>query len=290
MFEKAYVEITNICNLSCSFCHGTKRTPKRMSLEEFDLITDKLKGNAKHLYFHLMGEPLSHPLLPKFISLAKEKGFIPILTTNGTLLEKCSSSLLEAKPFKISISLQSFEGNDNKTEELETYLESVCSFSKKAAPEIVIVLRLWNLGGKESRNNEILNILHQEFPGEWRKNRSGFALSDKVFLEYGEAFEWPDENAKEIEKDHGFFCYGLRNQIGILVDGSLVPCCLDADGTIALGNIFNENLDEILNSKRAKALYDGFSMHTPTENLCKHCGYAANTMNYHGTKGSGFAK
>ena len=41
MYNKVYVEITNICNMSCSFCHGHKREARQMSREEFSLILDK---------------------------------------------------------------------------------------------------------------------------------------------------------------------------------------------------------------------------------------------------------
>jgi len=296
-----------------------------MSKENFELLTDKLKRKAKYLYFHLMGEPLTHPLLPEFIISAKAKGFIPILTSNGTLLEKQGDKLIEAAPFKISISIQSHEGNISQgniskanisqdQDSLYKYLLSISAFAKKAAPKIIIVFRLWNIGGKETENKNILDFLHMQFPGNWRKNRSGYAIADKVFIEFGEAFDWPDVNgaekgigiinsdrdksAKKIkekeeeEKTEGnseFFCYALRKQIGILVDGTVVPCCLDSDGAIALGNLLTEDLDLILNSKRAKAIYDGFSMHTPVEELCKNCGYASKTKNFHGTKQSPYA-
>ncbi len=282
-----------------------------MSAENFDLLTDKLRGKIRHLYFHLMGEPLTHPLLPEFIKSAKAKGFIPVLTSNGTLLDKCGDKLIDAKPFKISISLQSYEGNhiNGDSEKLNAYLKSVTDFAKKAAPEIIIVLRLWNLGGKESENDSIIDFLHAQFPGEWRENRSGYALADKVFLEFGDAFDWPDEAGEEkgvgdlksaaspkacevesVSEKKEFFCYGLRNQIGILVDGTVVPCCLDAEGSIALGNLIDQDLDEILASPRAKAIYDGFSMHTAVEELCKNCGYASKTKKYHGGKQSPYAK
>ena len=289
VMEKVYLEITNICNLSCSFCHGTKRALRKMTMDEFNILTDKLQGKAKHMYFHLMGEPLLHPQLSEFIDISRHKGFIPVITTNGTLLGSVREKLIEARPFKISISLQSYEGNETQSEEkLNQYLEQICSFSKAAAPDIIIVLRLWNKGGKDAENGKIESFLHNAFPGEWRQNRSGFALADKVFLEYGKNFDWPDKGCEE--KTGEYFCYGLRNQVGVLVDGTVVPCCLDADGTVALGNLFEQDLDEILASPRAKAIYDGFSMHTAVEELCKHCGYAAITNNYHGTKNSPYAK
>ena len=77
MLEKIYLEITNVCNLDCSFCHKTARPHRRMTNEDFELLTDRLQGEVKYLFFHLMGEPLLHPLLPQFVRRAREKGFLP---------------------------------------------------------------------------------------------------------------------------------------------------------------------------------------------------------------------
>mgnify|MGYP003489798931 CR=1 FL=1 len=110
MITRCYLEITNICNLDCLFCPKTDRTKRRLSVEEFDQLTDKLRGQIKFLYFHLMGEPFLHPHLPEFIQIARQKDFVPVLTTNGTLLSK-AQGVIEALPHKIQISLHSHEGN-----------------------------------------------------------------------------------------------------------------------------------------------------------------------------------
>ena len=96
-------------------------------------------------------------------------------------------------------------------------------------------------------------------------------LSKNVFLKFDKVFDWP--NLKSNSVNENGFCYGLRTQLGILVDGTVVPCCLDNEGQIVLGNIFNQNLEEILNSKLAKNIYDGFSNRKCYAELCKHCGY-----------------
>lgn len=274
MLDKVFLEITNICNLDCSFCHKTARAKKLMSEEEFNTLTDKLEGKTKYLYFHLMGEPTLHPLLPTFIRKAREKGFLPMITTNGSLLARCGSALLEDLPYKISISLHAPEANPAFSG--EGYLDSCIDFAKNAAARgCIVALRLWNLGS-DADNSSILERLHAEFPGEWGDVRGGSSqrLSDKLFLEWGERFDWPDTSAPESDPDSKIFCYGLRDQIGILVDGTVVPCCLDADGALALGNLFEGELDEILTSPRAKAIYDGFSRHRAAEELCRRCGYA----------------
>ena len=94
----------------------------------------------------------------------------------------------------------------------------------------------------------------------------------KLHLEYGDRFDWPDMNAPL--GDSNVFCYGLRDQIGILCDGTVVPCCLDCEGDIALGNIFEDSMDNILSTKRVKDIYDGFSQKRAVEELCRRCGYA----------------
>ena len=274
MLNKIYLEITNVCNFDCSFCHKTSRSKKLMSEEEFDLLTDKLRGKAKFLYFHLMGEPTLHPSLPNFIDKAKEKGFTPIITTNGSLLGEKGDLILEHLPHKVNISLHAPDANPKFAD--EKYLQNCIDFAKKAAEKgCFIALRLWNLG-TDCDNSPILEKLHEEFPNDWAEIRGGSSmrLASKLFLEWGEHFDWPDLAAQECAPDCDMFCYGLRDQIGVLVDGSCVPCCLDADGVLTLGNLFENSVDEILSSPRARAIYDGFTRRRAAEELCRKCGYA----------------
>ena len=273
MLEKIYLEITNVCNMNCSFCHKTTRQKGFMTEEEFEKITDKLHGGVKHIYFHLMGEPTLHPLLPKFICRAKEKGFLPMLTTNGSTLGDKGDSLLSSLPKKISISLHAPEANPAFAD--EGYLDNCIRFAKKAAERgCIIALRLWNLGS-DADNSQILERLHKEFPDEWTpvRGRTSQRLSTRLFLEWGERFEWPDDSRQGASEDSEVFCYALRDQAGVLVDGTVVPCCLDADGKLALGNLFESDFDEILSSPRAKAIYAGFSCRRAVEPFCRTCGF-----------------
>ena len=277
MITRCYLEITNICNLDCLFCPKTDRTKRRLSVEEFELLTDKLRGQIKFLYFHLMGEPFLHPHLPEFIRMARRKDFVPVLTTNGTLLSK-AQGVIESLPHKIQISLHSHEGNAK--ENPEAYLKGVMDFALEAASKgILIVLRLWNQGGYDSANDHILDVLASYCPRPWAQRHDGWKLGENIYIEYDRMFEWPDADRAEYEESD-VFCYALRNQIGVLVDGSVVPCCLDHAGDITLGNLFEHSLDEILASPRAKALYDGFTRHIATESLCRKCGYAVVTKQY----------
>lgn len=271
MYNKVYVEITNICNMNCSFCHGHKREPRLMSIVEFSVILEKLKEQTKYIYYHLMGEPLTHPLLPEFVKLAGENGYKSIITTNGTLLKKCGDELLNAGIHKINISLHSFENGDYESH--SNYIKNIAEFSKKAADRgVIVVLRLWNRGVDGGKNDVSLKLLKENISGDWVDNSRGIKISDKIFLEWGERFQWPDKDA-EI-KGNKYFCYGLKDQFGILSDGTVVPCCLDSDGVINLGNIFTDDINSILNSKRAIDIVEGFKCGKASEDLCKKCGYA----------------
>ncbi len=269
MFKKAYVEITNICNLSCDFCHGTKRTPHRLTAAEFNCIVQRLRGHTEYVYLHILGEPLTHPELGEIMVAVAKGGMKCCITTNGTLLRDCEQVLLAAPLHKLSVSLHSFEVNGG---DLQSYLQSVCEVCKRLAESgTICALRLWNSGGAETLNGEILSFLREFFGSDWQKNRDGYKLGRNLYLENAAKFDWPDIEAGERNVQ---FCQGLRDQIGILCDGTVVPCCLDADGSIPLGNIFEQTLDEILGSERAKAIYDGFSNRAPSEALCRRCGFA----------------
>ena len=271
-FQKIYLEISNICNLKCSFCPGTKRSPHVMTEEEFSAMLPKLRPWSDYLYFHLMGEPLCHPHLDQFLHLAGEYGFKVILTTNGTLLHRHQEMLLHAPSLhKVNISLHAFEANELSMPFSE-YLHQCFSFGRALEGKKLVVYRLWNQGGADEKNAEILNTMKTYFSTTWQEERRGFRIGERVYLEYGDKFDWPDLNAKD-DGEH-VFCYGLRDQIGILCDGTVVPCCLDHEGDIALGNLHQESLEDILEKPRSQEIYLGFQRKKAVEELCRKCGYA----------------
>ena len=199
MYNKIYVEITNICNMSCSFCHGHSRAPKQMSRDEFLSILDKIEGYTKFIYYHLMGEPLGHSELPDFIKIAGERGYKSIITTNGTLLKQRGDKLLEAGIHKVNLSVHSFE--DGTREQFEEYLKNLSDFAEKANENgVIIVFRLWNNGFDNGRNAEIIDYLKSYFNTDWTENTKGYKIKEKMFLEYGERFQWPDLNAEEHQQ------------------------------------------------------------------------------------------
>ena len=283
-FKKVYIEITNVCNLSCNFCPKTKRKYKFMNKEEFNYILKEVKPFTEHIYLHLMGEPLLNENIQEFLEESGNQGLYVNLTTNGTLLNTVGDTLIKAKALrKVNISLHSFEAN-KKTVELEEYLKDISNFIIKARENsnIICAIRLWNmdsndLKGENNLNREILKILEENLNldfslAEKLQETNRIKLKDKVYLNMAEKFQWPDIKIDTLEEK--VFCHGLRNQMGILVDGTVVPCCLDSDGNLPLGNIFEKSLKEILEGERAINIYNGFSRRVAVEDLCKRCGYA----------------
>lgn len=246
-----------------------QRKKKFISREEFSLLCEKIRPYTKYIYFHLMGEPLLHPEIGTFLDIASNLGFKETVATNGFLIKEREKELLKTPPYKITFSLHSYESNSN-TLSLQDYLENIISFCKEAETKgTICVLRLWNEGGENSLNGEITDTLKKHFT--FRENRKGFTLSDRIYLETAEKFIWPD---KEAPIQNVRFCMGLRDHVGVLCDGTVVPCCLDADGEIPLGNLFTENLSDIVNGERAVKIYQGFSENRCEENLCSRCQYA----------------
>ncbi len=297
-YKKVYVEITNVCNLKCSFCPETKRQSKYMTQSEFVHVIHEIKPFTDYVYFHLMGEPLLNSELGSFISICSDNNIKVNITTNGTLLEKKKSLLLSTEGLrKVGISLHSFEANlEGKF--LSEYLDGVINFVKEASQKgIICELRLWNAQSKDishgnSLNSIIINTLYKAFgpegatyhtdnrndmsQGDFQFNelllRQNTKLADRVFLHLAHKFQWPDMDRADSTEE--VFCYGLRDQFGILVDGTVVPCCLDSEGNIPLGNIFEQPLRDILASPRACSIYDGFTARKAVEELCRRCGYA----------------
>jgi radical SAM protein with 4Fe4S-binding SPASM domain len=243
-----------------------------MTPSEFSLILDKLKGLTEYIYLHVMGEPMTHPELCDFIKLATSRGFKCAITTNGTLLKSRGDELFNSGVYKVNISVHSFETGSR--EDYLSYVNSCISFADEASRRgILTVLRLWNRGYDEGRNIDTLAILKERFAdGEWREGASGARIRHRLHLEYGDRFEWPD-----IQKDHigdEVFCHGLGDHFGILVDGRVVPCCLDREAAIELGNAYIDDLDSVLSSERAERMREGFRCKRATEELCQKCGYA----------------
>ena len=267
-YRKVYIEITNNCNLNCSFCSKVEKPRRNMSLEEFEIILKKIQGYTDYIYLHVKGEPLLHPNLIEMINLASTYNIKVNLTTNGTLFKKVSKSLGGCSNLnKINFSLHS-------ENESPTYLEDIFENVDNLNKNTTVIYRLWTLKDNklDEKSTDIVNKLKSYYnlsteTVEKIKNEKNIRVSRTIYVDKDNEFEWPAESNYTSEG----YCYALKTQIAILVDGTVVPCCLDSNGQIELGNIYKETLEEIINTEKYQNLKKSFNDRKPCEKLCQSC-------------------
>ena len=259
-FKKIYIETTNLCNLNCDFC--IKRRKKEiMTIQNFKIILSKIKNYTNYIYLHILGEPLLNPKLNEFILLASNEGFNINITTNGYLIDKIKDN---KNIRQVNISLHSFDVKYNV--ELKKYLNNIFdSVEELIKNDTYISLRLWV---KNKYSEDIINEVNNYYKVNITKNNK---IKENLFFNFEKQFIWPDLNNSYYNESGK--CYGLTDHIGILVDGTIVPCCLDTLGIINLGNIFKEEIDEILNKKTVIKMIEGFKNNKKEMELCKHCNF-----------------
>lgn len=271
--------------MSCSFCSPMNRKKEFMSEETFKKILSYVKPYTDYVYFHVKGEPLMHPLIGRFLDLAHEEGLWVNLTTNATLLPEKQELILNKPALRqVNISLHSFENGSE--EDFDRYLDGIIDFTNLARKSTYVVMRLWNLKNtKNPQNQKIIKRLQhifapdddvermiEEAPSNKLTERS-LTLCENVYLSQEKVFKWPNINDDFIGVNG--FCYGLRTMAAILVDGTVVPCCLDADGSAPLGNIHESTFGEIIASPLAEEINNGFSCRKVVHPLCQRCSYRA---------------
>ena len=260
-FKKIYIEITNGCNLNCSFCIKNKRKIKYINYSEFAILLSKIKNYTDYLYLHILGEPLMHPKINELIDTSSINFKINI-TTNGYLIDKIKNN---KNIRQLNISLHSFD--DKYKISLKKYLDNIFdTVDILSKNDTYISLRLWI---KNKYNKDIIDYINKRYDVNIDENINNYQINKNIFINNFHEFVWPDLN-NDTYTENGT-CYGLIDHIGILVDGTVVPCCLDSGGDINLGNIYDSSLDNILNSDRVEKMINGFKNGKKCEELCKHC-------------------
>ncbi len=270
-FKKIYIEITNRCNLNCSFCGKNKRDYRDMSLSEFELVINKIKKYTDYIYLHVKGEPLLYSNLDSLLSICDNTNIKVNITTNGVFLKERLAILMNHFCIRqINISLHS---ENNK----KSYFLDAFSSGKVLSTKMFISYRIWDL--KEYKLNkkstEIVNKIIEFYnlsPVIVDKlyNDKNIKIASNTFVNKENIFTWPDVD-NDILVDG--FCYGLKTHIAILSNGDIVPCCLDANGEIKLGNIFEDSLDDVLNGDIYKSLLKSFKDNKALHPLCKSCNF-----------------
>ena len=268
-FNKIYIEITNKCNLNCSFCSKDHRKKKEMSLEEFSIVLDKVSNYTESIYLHVKGEPLLHSKLDEILSLCDKSNVKVCITTNGTLLKNKKNVLLRHKIKQINISLHS-ENN------IDTYFDDVFNTCDELSKKTTIIYRLWTLNNLKKVSTEIVDRIKNHYHLSTKVvdkifNDKNIKIKDNIYVDKDIEFTWPNEG-KIIDNNIGT-CYCTRSHIAILSNGLVVPCCLDSDGKIPLGNIFNDDMNDIINSDLFCELKKNFQNNKIINPLCQKCNY-----------------
>ncbi|WP_235826925.1 radical SAM/SPASM domain-containing protein [Aliarcobacter vitoriensis] len=282
-FRKVHIEITNICNLKCTFCPPKILPNKSMDLELFEKLNKELKEVTNELAYHIVGDPLVLSSLNDFLNISKENSLrVNITTTANNISQKHYETLLNSAIKQINFSINSYNANSHK-KSLDEYLEPIIDFVKfaqKQVHEYFINFRIWNLDEEKSAkefNKKVFDRLNKEFNTSlnideiYKEKPKNIKIARKVFINFDEYFNWPDLKNETISETG--FCYGLNSHFGILASGDVVPCCLDKDARINLGNIKNSSIKEILNSQRVKDIKAGFKNNMLVEELCQKCEY-----------------
>ncbi|MDN5061697.1 SPASM domain-containing protein [Aliarcobacter butzleri] len=282
-FRKVHIEITNICNLKCTFCPPKILPNKTMTLDKFDKLNLQLKEFTTELAYHIVGDPLVLSNLDEYLNISLKHNLkVNITTTANNINKKHYETLLNPTIKQINFSINSYNANSHK-KSLDEYLEPIIEFVKfaqKQKHEYFINFRIWNLDEENSAkefNLKVFNKINKAFDTnidieDVYKNRpKNIRIDRKIFFNFDEYFNWPNLENKEVSKTG--FCYGLDSHFGVLSNGDVVPCCLDKDAIINLGNIEDNSLKNILTSKRVKDIQNGFKKDILVEELCQKCEY-----------------
>ncbi len=287
VFKKIYIEITNICNMKCKFCPDTNRKKQYMDIKQFEKIVKKICNYTNLICLHVKGEPLLHGRIEDILAILEKYNLKTNITTNGTLLEKNLEILKNSNSIRqINISIHSFSENqiNNRLNyiDIKSYFTGIFNSVDKLENKI-ISYRLWNNKSivQNDKNNEIIQQLEEYYKiGDLKKKLSKnefIKIKENLYINQDLQFEWPDINKHSILENGR--CLALKDQIAILVDGTVVPCCLDNNGNIPLGNIYNQDLEDILNSLKSIQIKKGFENGLIVDDLCKTCGFLKNLEN-----------
>ncbi|WP_187903086.1 radical SAM/SPASM domain-containing protein [Helicobacter pylori] len=277
LFKKIYIELSDICGLQCSFCPNPKNIRGVMPLELFEKICKEAAPLTPIITFHVLGDPCKLKNLNHYLNAAKRFSLKVDLVTSGAYLRDFET-LLQDTIYQISISLDAGLDNHNKLNQ-HRYIQKIlefCRYKCEKNSEVFLNLRIQDSTLEKHQN--LIKPFLESFECvslETLKSQGRIRLFKKSFLNIQKTFKWPDLNAPNPlnQKSKIPYCYGLIKQIAILSNGVVVPCCMDTQAHINLGDLNHTPLKDILNSQKAMAIKTHFLKGEALEPLCKNCSY-----------------
>ena len=306
MIERCYLEVTSDCNYRCAWCvHPRLKRPKRHI--GWDLACEALRQIREHeiarnLYLNFIGEPLLYPRLFELVQRARRLGLPVHLITNGSLLDRERLEAIGAAGLaSIKVShVGSADGSVPPPEAASAGLTGLIRALRGTNTRVGVVLmtslpdlprgipglrtlctaaeldrtvaRVHALASQAVEVTPLEEVRRRLTDIDWRWWNAAIALNQTLFLEIRPMLDWGNAlgPAGLVPATHGS-CGALRDKVGILESGDVVPCCVDYEGEMTLGNLRERPLVEILESPLARRLRESFARQEVVLPKCATC-------------------
>lgn len=249
------IQTTSICNAKCLICpyvHSYLAKNKAIMVENtFRTVINRLKKSSVKigkLVLYLQNEPFTDPdLFDRIRYVRKNLEFRYLeLSTNCSLLNKEKIELLlkaiEDCPTDMWLSFQGT--SESEFEEMtglswETCLKNIEHFLVRT--DNTHISRMIMCVG---RPDSVATFWNPMFLRLGLKRRPRFELSPPI----SRASNVQGKYAKQIKKSgkHYLGCDRLHRWVHVNWLGKLIPCCMDYENEIILGDLLKEGLDPIL--------------------------------------------
>ncbi len=248
-----------------------------MPLELFEKVCKEVAPLTPIITLHVLGDPCKLKNLNRYLNVAKRFSLKVDLVTSGVYLHDFET-LLQDIIYQISISLDAGLDNHNKINQ-HRYIQKIlefCRYKFEKNSEVFLNLRIQD--STLDKHQNLIKPFLESFECvslESLKTQDRARLFKKSFLNIQKTFKWPNLNAQNpLNQESKIpYCYGLIKQVAILSNGVVVPCCMDTQAHINLGDLNHMPLKDILNSQKAMAIKTHFLKGEALELLCKNCSY-----------------
>lgn len=291
------IEPTNMCNLKCSVCETGAgllgREKGCMTLERFKVIIDKIALHVNTLMFYFMGEPFLNRHAYDMIRYAKKKG-IPFVDTctNGDIVNP--AELVSCGIDRICFQIGGITQETHQVYRINSNLERVLDNIKET-------LRLRREHGSDMqvesgfilmKHNEHEVSLYKKYMFDLGVDRA--LIVDPCVRSVEQGHEMLPNDKRHWIYDPSAFIKGVLRpknspnnicpwvyySMVILVSGDIVPCCRDATGKFVMGNILQQNLEDIWNGEKYLNFRECINKNQKSLEICRLCSsYPASVIN-----------
>jgi radical SAM protein with 4Fe4S-binding SPASM domain len=255
------VELTNHCPMRCEMCPRTHRMSRPlgyMARAVYERIIDQAAGSTSKVFLHHFGDSLVHPEIGPYIAYAASRGIGTYLSANPVLLTPGRiRALVDNHLTELVLSL------DGITGETSAAVRGKAAGNVALAEQRVRALLDYRREVGTQTPHVIMQIVRQRQNkhevNAWLRKWRAVDGVDQVKVKSYIAWDGRDEAIERLRPEPRLerapvACDKPWSSVTVLWDGTVVPCCFDFDGLLALGDLARESLAEIWHGERAKAL------------------------------------